>query len=143
VLAAALFIVPRALAFGGWHGCRDSAQSADELRGRMQNRIEFVLDRLDATDAQRSQIQAIVAKSAPEMFAIAKEGHKLRSEVKESLASTAIDKARLERAHQDLDALANRATDIGTRTLLAVAEALTPEQRKQIAEHLARMHGEP
>lgn len=141
--AIALLAVPRALAFGAWQHCHESAQSPDELRSRMTSRLDFVLDRLDATDAQRTEIQAIVGKSAPEMFTIAQEGRKLRAEVKESLAATTIDKARLERAHQDLDALSNRATDLGSRTLLAVAEALTPEQRKQVSEHLARMHGEP
>jgi Spy/CpxP family protein refolding chaperone len=131
------------MAFGPWHGRHETAKSADELRNHMQDRLEFVLDRLDATDAQRREVHTIAAKAAPEMFAIAREGRSLRVEIKESLTAATIDKARIERAHQALNALAARATDVGTRTLLAVAETLTPEQRQRVSEHFARMHGEP
>lgn len=139
LLAAGMFIVPRAFAGGPFHGRHGHhARSAEDVQEHMERKAEFVLDRLDASDAQRKQVDAIIAKTAPQMFALKQEAQALRKEIKESLAAPTIDKARIDKARVELDALANRATELGMDTLVAVAEVLTPEQRKKVAEHLSR-----
>ena len=138
--AAGLFLAPRAMAFGPFHhgGCGAHAKTPEAMSEHLGRRMEFVLDRIDATDAQRARVRAILEQASPELFALATEGRALREELRLALSAKTIDDARIAQAQHDLDALANRATDIGLGTLTSVAKVLTPEQRAEVAEHLAR-----
>ena len=49
-----------------------------------------------------------------------------------------LDQAALARTRDELDALANRATDVGLSSVFELAEVLTPAQRQVLAERLAR-----
>lgn len=143
LLAAGLFFVPRALAFGGFHRGpfgHHGPESADDVRDHMQDRADFVLDKLKASDAQRAQVQTILDKAAPQMFQLHADGRKVKDEIKSALLADTLDQARLDKARADLDALADRATDLGMDTMVAVSNVLTPAQRKQVAEHLSRFH---
>jgi protein CpxP len=143
VLAAGLFFTTRAYA-GGWGGCHGRhhgmAQSAEDVRDHMSRKVEWIMDELDASDAQRKQVDGIVAKRAPEFFELMKQGRAVRGSLKDALLADQVDTAKVAKAQADLDALADRASDLGVDTLLQVAQVLTPAQRKQVAEHLANMH---
>jgi protein CpxP len=139
--AAGLFFSTRAYA-GGWRGCHghDMAQSAEDVRDHMTRKVEWIMDELDASDAQRKQVDAIVAKRSPEVYDLMKQGRTVRGALKDALLADQLDTAKVEKARADLDALADRASDLGVDTLVQVAQVLTPAQRKQVAEHLANMH---
>jgi protein CpxP len=140
--AVGLFFSTRAYA-GGWHGCRGGhhmAQSPEDVRDHMSRKVDWIMDELDATDAQRTQVEGIVAKRSTELYELMKQGRAVRGALKDALLADQLDRARVEKARADLDALADRASDLGVDTLLSVAEVLTPAQRKQVAEHLASMH---
>jgi protein CpxP len=142
VLAAAgLFFTSRAYA-GGWRGCHghDMAQSPEDMKDHMSRKVEWIMDELDASAAQRKQVDAIVGTRAPEFYALMQQGRTVRGALKDALLADQLDTAKVEKARADLDALADRASDLGVDTLLQVAEVLTPAQRKQVAEHLANMH---
>ena len=141
LMAAGLFFVPRALAFGGCHRgpFGHGPQSQTDVRDHMGDRAEFILDKLKASDAQRAQVDAILDKTAPQMFELHQEGRRLKNEIKAALLADALDQARLDKARADLDALANRATDLGMDTMVSVSKVLTPAQRKQVADHLSRL----
>jgi periplasmic protein CpxP/Spy len=136
--AAGLFFVPRALAFG-FHG-RHNARTVEELREHMEHRADFVLDRLDASDDQRDKVNAILDKNAPQFFALMSEGRSVRTAMKNALLADKVDRTKLDKAQADLDALADKASELGVETLAQVAEVLTPQQRQKIAEHLADLH---
>lgn len=142
VLAASgLFFLPKVHAFGPFHGRHGHrAESAEQVQKHLSRRIEWMLDEVDASDAQRKQVDAIVARTAPQLFQLMKEGRELRSELKDALLAPELDTARVESARKELDALTDRMTDVGVNTLLEIAQVLTPEQRKQIGEHLADLH---
>lgn len=140
LLAAGLFFVPRAMAFGGCHGRggHHGPKSEGDVREHLEERADFILDKLSASDAQRAQVDAILDKAAPQMFKLHEEGRKVKNEIKTALLAEKFDKPRFDAARTDLDALASRAAELGMDTMVAVAEVLTPAQRKQVAEHLAR-----
>ncbi len=138
LLAAGIFFVPRALAFGPWHGHGHHARSPEDVKEHMVRRADFILDKLDASDQQREKVEAIIDKAAPEFFKLKQAGSQVRKQIQQSLAAPTLDKVQLEKARGELDSLADRATDLGMDTLVAVAEVLTPQQRKQVADHLAR-----
>jgi Spy/CpxP family protein refolding chaperone len=139
LLAAGLLLVPRALAFGPFNGCHGhQARSAEDVKAHMERRADFILDKLDASDEQREQVEIIVAKAAPEFFKLKQAGRQLRRQLQQSLVAPTLDKAQIDKARAELDVLADRATDLGMDTLVAIAEVLTPAQRKQVAAHLSR-----
>jgi len=137
LVAGAVGVVSRAHAgpFGGRH-----AQSAEEMQVFMEGRIDRMLDLVDADDAQRDKVDAIIAVNAPKMFALAQEGRALRQELKSALLAEKLDRARIEAGKQKLDALAERMANLGVDGLASVAEVLTPAQRKQVAERFQAMH---
>lgn len=135
VLAVGLVALPRAMAWGRHH---HRPQNAQELNDHLDHGLEHLLDKIDATDAQRERASAITAQRAPELFAIMSEGRATRQELKQVLLADTLDRARLEAAHQKLNALAARATDVGLSSVAELSEVLTPAQRKQIADRLAR-----
>ncbi|MFT3926253.1 MAG: periplasmic heavy metal sensor [Myxococcales bacterium] len=136
-LAAGIGVVSRVQA-GPWHGHR--AQSAAEVQVFMERRAEHLLDAVDADDAQREQVEAILAKNAPQMFALMQEGRALRQELKAALLAERVDRTQIALGKQKLDALAQRMANLGVDGLASVAEVLTPAQRKQIADKLTHFH---
>ena len=136
VLAIGALAVPRALAFRRGH--HHHASSAAELKEHMEEGLDALLDRVDATEAQRTQANAVAARRAPELFALMQEGRALRSQLKTSLLAEQVDAAAVERTRADLQKLAAKASDIGLGSMVELAQLLTPAQRNEIADKLAK-----
>ena len=129
-------LLPKAMAWG--HHGHHKAKSAEELREHMDRRADWVLGRLDASDAQRTQIDAILDETAPKAFALMKEGRELRKGMRTALLAPEVDEQAVQAARADLDALADQGSELFFDTITRVSKVLTPEQRAQIDEHLAR-----
>gem|GEM_PF-3780198 len=121
---------------GPWRGHR--AQSAAEVRAFMERRADRLLETVDADDAQRERIDAIIAQDAPQMFALMQEGRAVREELKAALLADRVDANRIAQGKRKLSALAERMADLGVDGLASVAEVLTPAQRRQIADKLTQ-----
>jgi Spy/CpxP family protein refolding chaperone len=142
-LALGLVTFGRAYASGpfchGFHGHHGAASSA-EVAEHMEHKIEYVLDAVDASAAQRKQADALVQKLAPEMFKLMTDGRSLRGELKTALLAQQLDKMQLDALRTRLDTLGDRLVDTGMDGVVALAEILTPAQRQKVADRLARMH---
>jgi len=139
--AFGLMFASRAQAFGPWrHHGHMAAHSPAQVREHLGKRVDWLLDEVDASDAQRDKVDAILDKAAPQFYALMTEGRTVRTSIKNALLADKLERAKVEQARADLDALANRATDLGIGTLTDVAEVLTPAQRKQVSGFLADMH---
>jgi protein CpxP len=134
-LALGALAIPRALA---WTHDHHHAKTPAELNEHLERGLDHLLDRVDATDAQREQASAIASRRAPELFALLSEGRALRQKLKQVLLADKLDKAQLDTLRGQLDTLANRATDIGLSGVYELADVLTPAQRKELAERLSR-----
>jgi protein CpxP len=142
-LGVGLFGYSRASAAGPFcHGFRahHAPASAQEVEEHLGDKLEHLLDAVDATDAQRTQISARVKKLAPELFVLMGEGRELRTQLKTALLSDKLDAARIEELRGRLDVLTDKLLDTGMDGLVSVSEVLTPAQRKQVADKLARLH---
>ncbi len=136
-LAIGALALPRALARGRHlHHARPSSPA--ELAERLEGGLDHVLDELDASDAQREKANAIAARRAPELFGLMNEGHNVRQKLKQILLADKLDQAALDQARGDLDALLGRLSDVGLDSVSELSAVLTPAQRKQLAERLAR-----
>lgn len=141
---AAFFVV---LGLGGvaWaagpsHGPWKAPTTPEEARAHMGQMAGHVLDRVEADDAQRRSIDAVLDRTAPPLWTLRGEGKELREEVRDLLTADKIDRQGLEEARKDLVELVDRGSRVVFSGLADSAETLTPAQRRQIAETMARMH---
>ena len=143
-IGVGLFGFSRASAAGpfchGFHGRHAPPASAQEVEEHMEDKLEHLYDAVDATQAQRKQIGAQVKKLAPEIFALMGEGRELRGQLKAALLADKLDQARIDELRGKLDVLTDKLLDTGMDGLVSVSEVLTPAQRKQVADKLARLH---
>ena len=148
------WVVPAALALGlvtygrasasgpfcrGGHGHHRASSSA-EVAEHLDDKVDHLLDAVNASDAQRKQTSALVQKVAPQLFQALSEGRALRTELKDALLAPKLDKAQLEQLRTRVDTLADRLIDTGMDSVIALAEILSPEQRQKVADRIARMH---
>lgn len=122
------------------HHRHHAPATAAELEERMDDKVEHLLDAVSATKEQRAQTDAIVKQLAPRLFTLMDEGRALRGELKTQLLAEKLDKTRIAESQQKLSALADQAVDASMDGLSAIAEVLTPQQRRLVADKLAKFH---
>jgi Spy/CpxP family protein refolding chaperone len=97
-----------------------------------------MLDRVNATPEQRAQIQKIMQAQATEMSAQREAGRALRQQGMALFAQPTVDANAVEALRQQQLALHDAASKRRTAAMLEISRVLTPEQRKQMAEHMAQ-----
>jgi len=126
----------------GFRGCghpdhRDPAQ----LAAFVTEHLNDVLDDLDATPAQRTQLQAIkdrLLQSVQKLQGTRQATHDaLLAEWKADKVDRAKVLALIDQRADELKALAHDAADAA----IEAHDALTPEQRAKVAKKAERMHG--
>lgn len=138
-LGAGLFGLTHAYA-SPFFGHHRAAASVAEVEEHFDAKLERLLDAVKASDAQRAQADAIGKRLAPQLFTLMSEGRGLRAELKTALLADQLDKARIAQLETRLSVLAEKLVDTGMDGLVSVADLLTPAQRRQVADKLARMH---
>ncbi|SRR5436190_6587735 len=123
---------------GGFMGAPLDPATLDEHLDRM---LKHLYVEIDATDAQKQQLAPIVKGAARELLPLRAKMHDARRQAVELLSGESIDRAALETLRADQLKLAEQASKRFVQALADVADALTPEQRKQLAERLGRWHG--
>jgi protein CpxP len=115
--------------------------------------VDHMLDRLNATDAQRSQIKAIVQQAAADLKAQHEAGRGLHERAAQIFAAPTVDANAAEAVRQQMMQQHDATSRRTLQAMLDISRVLTPEQRAKIAEHMkqraehmkehgARMHGE-
>lgn len=127
----------------GWgHGFRHHGRghmtSPEHAIERVQYASAWVLGRVDATDEQRAQVDAILAEAVNDLFPLRDEHLSHRRDLIAELARPELDRTALERIRTAELALADQATARLLDTTMAVAEVLDPEQRQQLVEKMAK-----
>ena len=96
---------------------------------------------IDATDAQKQLLSPIVKGAARDLWPVRAKMHDARRQAVELLSHDTVDRAALEALRADQLKLAEQASRRFTQALADVADVLTPEQRKALAERIGRWHG--
>ncbi|HWK84955.1 MAG TPA: Spy/CpxP family protein refolding chaperone [Caldimonas sp.] len=102
----------------------------------MGRAIDHMLDGLDASDAQRSQIKQIVAQAAADLKAQAAAGRGLRQRGMQIFTAPNVDAAAAEQLRQQMLQQHDQMSRRVTGAMLDVANVLTPEQRGKIGERM-------
>jgi periplasmic protein CpxP/Spy len=123
----------------GWH--RAAPLDPARLDEHLDRMLKHLYVEIDATDAQKQQLAPIVKAAAQDLLPLRTQMHEARRQAVELLSRDSIDRAALETLRADQLALAEQASRRFIQALADLADVLTPEQRKQLAEHLGRWHG--
>ncbi len=126
---------------GGEHGMRggmDGGMGPGMMfRGspaRMGRMIDYMLDGLNPTEAQRSQIKQLAAQAATDMKAQADAGKSLRQRGMQIFTAPTVDAAATEQLRQEMLAQHDQMSKRATQAMLAIANVLTPAQRATLGQ---------
>ncbi len=101
--------------------------------GRM---IDHMLDGLNASDAQRTQIKQIATQAAADLKAQAAAGRGLRQRGMQIFTAPTVDADAAEQLRQQMLQQHDQMSRRVTQAMVAVANVLTPEQRAKIGERM-------
>jgi Spy/CpxP family protein refolding chaperone len=99
---------------------------------------ERMLDGVNATPEQRTQIRQLMEAAKSDMQAQRESGRTLREQAARLFAEPNVDARAAETLRQQMLAQHDTASKRMTQLMLDVSRVLTPEQRKQMAERMAQ-----
>ena len=102
--------------------------------GLFGGHMDHLLDAVNATDAQRSQIEAIFKAARQDLSGQREAGRKLHEQMATLYTATNIDAAAIEAVRVQLSAQHEAASKRLSQASIDAARVLTPEQRAKIAE---------
>ncbi len=124
----------------GMEGPGMAVMGGGMFMGRPEH-MSRMLDRLGATEAQRTQIRQIALAAGTDLQAQRESGRSLRAEGLQLLAAPTIDARAVEALRQRSLAQHDQVSKRATQAMLDIANVLTPEQRTKMAEQV-RQRGE-
>jgi Spy/CpxP family protein refolding chaperone len=98
--------------------------------------MERMLDDVQATEAQRTQIRQIWQSAAADLKAQRETGRSLREQQMELFAQPTVDASAVEALRQKMLAEHDRSSKRITQAMLDSSRVLTPQQRAQLAEKM-------
>ena len=101
--------------------------------GRM---VDHMLDGLNATDPQRSQIKQIASAAAVDLKAQAEAGRALRERAMQVFSAPNVDANAVEQVRQQMLQQHDQMSRRMSLAMIDIARVLTPEQRARIAERM-------
>jgi len=132
------FIATRAFAGGFGPGCHGHGHGGeatlDDAREHLRWMAGFALKRVDATEPQKAQINAILDRAAGELLGYRQEGRAMRDDLRDALAKPTLDAAQVEHVRTDFVDAVDRASRVLTTHTQAIAAVLTLEQRTKLIE---------
>lgn len=96
--------------------------------------VEYMLELVNATDAQRSQIEAIFKAARQDLSGQREAGMKLHQQLATLYTATNIDAAAIEATRAQMSAQHEVASKRLSQASIDAARVLTPEQRTKIGE---------
>ena len=124
---------------GGCHG-NGAPKTAEELREHMGKGAGFMLNKVDATPEQEAQVDAVLDRVAPELFALKDDKEALHQDIRAALTAPEVNADEVELLRKEGLQLADDASKIVIGGILEIARALTPEQRIELADAAAKFH---
>jgi Spy/CpxP family protein refolding chaperone len=116
---------------GPGHGMANMNEA--QIAERMEDAAEWGLDAVDADDAQIERVNQVLRSFAPDIVQLRTEHAAIAAELRSELAKDTVDRDRIEAIRKKALALFDRASAKTSEKLVAVADVLTPEQRKELA----------
>ena len=126
------------LGFGG--GAFGAGDSPEQHKAFMERRLEKALDAVNATDSQRTAIQAIFERMFAEMRPVHQQHRQLHDKITSAFAAPNLDRVAIEQLRVQVTTLVDQASQIFSKALLDAAQVLTAEQRQTLVTRMQDMH---
>lgn len=120
-------------------GFMHASFSPEQAEKRIDRMLKHLYVEIDATDAQKLKLDPIAKAAAKDLLPLRAKMHDARKQGIALLAGDNIDRAAIEAFRVQQVQLAESASRRLTQALADVAEVLTPDQRKQLAQRLEHM----
>lgn len=98
--------------------------------------LDRMLDSVNATDAQRTQIRQIAAAAAADLKAQRESGRALHEQAATLFSQPTVDANAAEALRQQMMARHDQASRRMTQAMLDVSRVLTPQQRQQLVQQM-------
>ena len=126
---------------GGWHrGGGFMSMDPAQMDQRLDRMLKHLYVEIDATDAQKARLDPIVKQAMGDLMPLRQSMHEARQKAMALLTGDRVDREAIEALRAEQMQLADQASKRITQALADVAEVLTPEQKKEIAERMQRRH---
>jgi periplasmic protein CpxP/Spy len=125
---------------GGWFGAGHGRVDPSLAGGRAAFATDWILHRIDASEEQRQQVQAIVQAAVKDLLPMRDQHLQYRQALREALTQPAINRDTLAEIRRAELQLADVASSRLVEAIAGAAEVLTPEQRAKLAELAALWH---
>jgi Spy/CpxP family protein refolding chaperone len=125
----------------GWHH-GPAAMTAEEMSAHVDKFLQHVYIEIDATDAQKAQLDPLVKQAVADLMPLHAQVHGFHAQALALLSQDRVDRAAIETMRAEHIQAADQASRRIAQLLGDVAEVLTPAQRKALAAHVAQVHGE-
>jgi periplasmic protein CpxP/Spy len=122
---------------GGGFGGPAMFMGSPEHIGRA---VDHVLDGVNATDAQRTQVKQIVTQAAADLKAQRDAGRALHERSMQIFTAPTVDAAAAESVRQQMLTQHDTASRRVLQAMLDISRVLTPEQRAKLAERMNERH---
>ena len=145
LVGGAIVSVPLLATAGAWfgrHGCghgHHGGGDPEAVRERAAFVAEWVLRRIDGTEAQREQVTATLEKLIDDVYPLAEQHRANRDGILAELSSPSVDREAIQELRRAEMELVEVASIKLVDALADMAQTLTPEQRGELVE-LARHH---
>jgi Spy/CpxP family protein refolding chaperone len=120
----------------GWHGGGEGFSEE-----RIERMVKHFGVEVDATPEQRAKLTEIATAAAKDLQPLREKVRAARRQGMELLAAPTIDRGAIEQLRAEQIRAADEASKRMVQALADVAEVLTPEQRKQLAERMQKRGG--
>lgn len=128
-----------AMTAGGMHG---GGMGGPMMGGAMGGRMgERMLDAVNATPEQRTQIKTIMDAAHQDMAAQRDAGRTLHDQMRQAFTQPTVDARTVESLRQQQLALHDKASARRMQAMLDVSRVLTPEQRAKAADLMNQRRG--
>ncbi|MDX2023575.1 MAG: Spy/CpxP family protein refolding chaperone [Deltaproteobacteria bacterium] len=126
---------------GGWGHGKDGAPTQEQREKFMEKRLSRMLEHLNATPQQETQIKAVFANHKAQMQAMHQERKQLHESMRALMTAPNLDATAVEGVRSKMVAQADKSSRVFAEVALQVGQILTQAQRQQLAEHMAHGRG--
>ncbi|MEM7408022.1 MAG: Spy/CpxP family protein refolding chaperone [Pseudomonadota bacterium] len=124
---------------GMWH--HGGERSIEEVRERASERAAWVVDWVDATEAQKADIKSIMAGTVDRLYPLVERHRGNRDDLMQLLSRPDLDEEALEALRQSELRLIDEGSAALTSALAEAVNVLTPEQRQELLSKARRFRG--
>jgi periplasmic protein CpxP/Spy len=131
-----------AWAMPGGHGGHGGMHGGGHGMGMMMNGrgLERLLDSVNASAEQRTQVKAIAERAATDLKAQRDAGQNMRQQMMGLFTQPTVDANAVEALRAQQMQRHDQASRRMTQAMVEISRVLTPEQRKQLAERMTKRH---